>query len=58
MLIEGECEGLGPLQAAAKFGFSKQRYFQYRWRPARGPFSRRERAGSKVARWGARWNVG
>ena len=27
MLIEGECEGLGPLQAAAKFGFSKQRYF-------------------------------
>ena len=30
MLIEGECEGLGPLQAAAKFGFSKQRYFQLR----------------------------
>jgi hypothetical protein len=27
MLIEGQCEGLGPLQAAAKFGFSKQRYF-------------------------------
>ena len=24
MLIEGECEGLGPLKAAAKFGFSKQ----------------------------------
>jgi hypothetical protein len=30
MLIEGECEGLGPLQAAAKYGFSKQRYFQVR----------------------------
>lgn len=30
MLIEGECEGLGPIQAAKKFGFSKQRYFQLR----------------------------
>ena len=30
MLIEGECEGLGPLKAAAKFGFSKQRDFQLR----------------------------
>jgi len=30
MLIEGECEGLGPLQAAAKFGYTKQRYFQIR----------------------------
>ncbi len=30
MLYEGECEGLGPLAAAAKFGFSKQRYFQLR----------------------------
>jgi len=30
MLIEGECEGLGPAQAARKFGFSKQRYFQLR----------------------------
>jgi hypothetical protein len=30
MLIEGECEGLGPLQAAQKYGFSKQRYFQLR----------------------------
>jgi hypothetical protein len=29
MLIEGECQ-LGPLRAAAKFGFSKQRYFQLR----------------------------
>jgi transposase len=28
MLFEGECEGLGPTQAAAKFGYSKQRYFQ------------------------------
>ncbi len=30
MLIEGECEGLGPLLAAKKFGYSKQRYFQLR----------------------------
>lgn len=30
MLIEGECEGSGPLQAARKFGFSRQRYFQLR----------------------------
>ncbi len=30
MLIAGECEGLGPLRAAEKFGFSKQRYFQLR----------------------------
>ena len=28
MLIEGECEGLGPSQAAQKFGYSRQRYFQ------------------------------
>ena len=31
---------------------------EYRWRPARGPVSRREGAGSAVARWGAEWNVG
>jgi transposase len=30
MLIEGECQGLGPLRAAHKFGLSKQRYFQLR----------------------------
>jgi hypothetical protein len=30
MLIEGECEGLGPLKAAEKYGFTKQRYFQLR----------------------------
>lgn len=30
MLMEGECEGLGPTRAARKFGFSKQRYFQLR----------------------------
>jgi hypothetical protein len=28
MLYEGRCEGLGPTQAAAKFGYSKARYFQ------------------------------
>jgi len=30
MLIEGECEGLGPSKAAQKYGLSKQRYFQLR----------------------------
>jgi hypothetical protein len=30
MLIEGECEGDGPLQAAKKFSYCKQRYFQLR----------------------------
>jgi hypothetical protein len=30
MLIDGECQGSGPLQAARNFGFSKQRYFQLR----------------------------
>jgi hypothetical protein len=28
MLYEGQCEGCGPTQAAAKFGYSKARYFQ------------------------------
>jgi transposase len=28
MLIEGQCEGLGAVRAAEKFGLSKQRYFQ------------------------------
>jgi transposase len=28
MLFEGQCEGLGAAQAAAKYGFSSQRYFQ------------------------------
>jgi len=28
MLVEGQCEGLGPTRAAEKFGYSKQRYFQ------------------------------
>jgi hypothetical protein len=30
MLIEGECEGVGPIKASAKFGYTKQRYFQIR----------------------------
>jgi hypothetical protein len=30
MLIEGDCEGLGPLKAAQKYGYTKQRYFQIR----------------------------
>jgi hypothetical protein len=28
MLIEGECEDLGPAQAAKKYGFTRQRYYQ------------------------------
>jgi hypothetical protein len=28
MLVEGQCEGIGPTQAAAKFGYSKARYHQ------------------------------
>jgi hypothetical protein len=30
MLIAGECLGLGPVEAAQLFGYSKQRYFQLR----------------------------
>ncbi len=30
MLCEGECTSLGPLRAARKHGYSKQRYFQLR----------------------------
>lgn len=30
MLIEGECEGLGPTHAADKYGYSRQRYTQLR----------------------------
>jgi hypothetical protein len=30
MLIAGECLGLGPVEAARHFGYSKQRYFQLR----------------------------
>jgi len=28
MLIEGQCEELGPSKAAEKYGFSRQRYYQ------------------------------
>ncbi len=28
MLIEGQCEGIGPSRAAAKYGYTRQRYFQ------------------------------
>jgi len=30
MLIKGECEGLGPKEAAKMFNYSRQRYFQLR----------------------------
>lgn len=28
MLFEGKCLGIGPIKAASKYGYSKQRYFQ------------------------------
>jgi len=28
MLFEGQCEGIGPLKAAKKFGYTRQRYHQ------------------------------
>jgi hypothetical protein len=28
MLFEGQCEGLGPTEAARRYGYSKQRFFQ------------------------------
>jgi len=28
MLIEGQCEALGPAKAAQKYGFTRQRYYQ------------------------------
>jgi hypothetical protein len=28
MLLEGECEGLGAVAAAAKYGYTRQRYYQ------------------------------
>jgi transposase len=28
MLIEGQCEGIGPASAAQKYGLSRQRYYQ------------------------------
>lgn len=30
MLFEGECTALGPLRAAEKYGYTKQRYYQLR----------------------------
>lgn len=36
MLLEGECEGIGPSAAATKFGFSRQRYFQLKKAFAQG----------------------
>ena len=36
MLYAGDCEGLGPSQAARKFGYSPQRYFQLSPEPALG----------------------
>src|SRR5512139_3308 len=28
MLVEGQCEGLGSTEAAKKFGYTRQRYYQ------------------------------
>jgi len=59
MLVEGECEGLGPTKAARKYGMSKARYFQlrqsYREQGAlaliskqRGPKTRYRRTGQLI----------
>jgi hypothetical protein len=50
MLIEGECEGLGPLQAALKHGYTKQRYFQLRqilWDDGAAALANRKRGPKK-----------
>ena len=65
MLIEGECAGLGPLRAARKYGYCKQRYFQLRHLFARqgalalanhkrGPKTQYRRT-EAVIRWVIRW---
>lgn len=50
MIFEGQCEGLGPVAAARKFGYTKQRYYQlldaYRKKGALGLLS--ERRGPKT----------
>jgi hypothetical protein len=50
MLYEGECEGAGPIAAAQKFGYSKQRYFQLRQALVKGgtPALQNQKRGPKT----------
>jgi transposase len=51
MLFEGQCEGLGPLKAAKKFGFTRQRYYQIL-----NQFTERGAAGLKSLKRGPKGN--
>src|SRR4030043_765270 len=51
MLYEGQCEGLGPLKAAKKYGFTRQRYYQIL-----GQFREQGAAGLKRLKTGPKSN--
>jgi len=51
MLFEGQCEGLGPLKAAKKFGYTRQRYHQIL-----NQFTQRGAAGLKRLKTGPKRN--
>ena len=51
MLFEGQCEGLGPLKAAKKFGYTRQRYHQIL-----NQFAERGAAGLKRLKTGPKRN--
>jgi hypothetical protein len=51
MLFEGQCEGLGPLKAAKKFGYTRQRYHQIL-----NEFTQRGAAGLKRLKTGPKRN--
>jgi hypothetical protein len=51
MLFEGQCEGLGPLKAARKFGYTRQRYHQIL-----NEFTQRGAAGLKRLKTGPKRN--
>jgi transposase len=50
MLYEGECGELGPTRAAAKYGFTKQRYYQllHRYREEGSEGLRNQKRGPKT----------
>ena len=51
MLFKGQCEGLGPLKAAKKFGYTRQRYHQIL-----NQFTQRGAAGLKRLKTGPKRN--
>ena len=51
MLFEGQCEGIGPLKAAKKFGYTRQRYHQIL-----NEFTQRGAAGLKRLKTGPKRN--